>query len=112
MRRRGGGTRESTQEGTACKSVERTKKFEETDKLKYNISNWIWEVVQIWRQEALSWFSTAAAKWFLYDSILAVEGNNNSFVYGKKKTKKKFFGVQRHRNCSHAETVGCCSTDV
>lgn len=75
--------------GDWLQSVERTKKFEETDKLKYNISNWIWEVVQIWRQEALSWFSTAAANWFLYDSILAVGGNNNSFVYGKKKKKKR-----------------------
>lgn len=97
--------------GDWLQSVERTKKFEETDKLKYNISNWIWEVVQIWRQEALSWFSTAAAKWFLYMHPSSWRQQQQLCLRQKNKNKK-FFGVQRHRTCSHAETVGCCSTGV
>lgn len=71
------------------------KKFEEADKRKWNISNWVWEVVERGRQEALSWFSHRRFELVFYNSRLVVGGNNNSFVERKK--KEILFGVHRQK---------------
>lgn len=91
-------------------SAERTKKFEETHKWKWNILNWNWGSGR--EKETGSTFMVFHSRCELVFLWQHSSGWRQQQQLSRRQKKKVVFGVQRHRTCSHAETVGCCFTGV